>query len=223
MSIVYFSEIQADKVYSVDTQDETTTDRRRTQVRLAQRAYRNRKETYISVLEKRVGELEKTIQTMNNAYTQLHDNIIRPGLFNPRSNLSSQLKSTAELFATPVKLVQDSDDHDHDHEHDHYRNRTASVDIIPEHTSSSGIVRKKSNLSPQESAHDTSEYKMAYLNKQCNNDLDTQVSDLQMFKAPNFEDNVQQDFQQWNVQIPDTQLDVDLFFSTIEKPLKATQ
>src|SRR3984885_10670025 len=39
----------------LDTQDETAADRRRTQIRLAQRAYRHRKETTISALKKRVG------------------------------------------------------------------------------------------------------------------------------------------------------------------------
>src|SRR6266516_4726527 len=45
----------------LDTHDETAADRRRTQIRLAQRAYRHRKETTISALKGRVNELERTI------------------------------------------------------------------------------------------------------------------------------------------------------------------
>ena len=60
----------------LDTQDETAADRRRTQIRLAQRAYRNRKETTISALKKRVGELERTIEKMNKSFLKFHDNAI---------------------------------------------------------------------------------------------------------------------------------------------------
>lgn len=206
----------------LDTQDETAADRRRTQIRLAQRAYRHRKETTISALKKKVGDLEKTIQTMNNAYIELHDNLIDTGLFNSRTTLLQQLKSTAEQFATSARLVQDSDNEDDDNQHDD-RHRTDSAEVGHEHTSSSNNARTKSNVSSQDSGQGVPGYKRAY-SQDSGNELDIEVSDLQLFQAPNFEDtNVQEDFQQWNVQIPDTQFDVETFFPTIEKPLKATQ
>ncbi|KAI5807724.1 hypothetical protein DFH27DRAFT_608485 [Peziza echinospora] len=57
----------------LDTRDETAADRRRTQIRLAQRAYRMRKETTISSLRTRVNELEAAIDGMQTAFLELHD------------------------------------------------------------------------------------------------------------------------------------------------------
>jgi hypothetical protein len=206
----------------LDTQDETAADRRRTQIRLAQRAYRHRKETTISALKKRVGNLEKTIQTMNNTYTQLHDNLINTGLFNSRPALIQQLTSTAEQFATSARIAQDSDNEDDDTQHDGSQ-RTGSADLRPEQTSSSNKARKQSNGSSQESGHEATGYEKAY-SRNSENDLNIEVSDLQLFQESNFHEvDVQEEYQQWNMQIPETQFDADAFFPTIEKPLKATQ
>jgi hypothetical protein len=206
----------------LDTQDETAADRRRTQIRLAQRAYRHRKETTISALKKRVGDLEKTIQTMNNAYNEIHDNLIDTGMFNSRPALLQQLESTAEQFATLARLMQDSDNEDDDDQHEG-RGRTDSVDVGPEQSSSSNNARKQSNVSSQESGQEAPGFEMVYSHNS-ENDLDIETSDLQLFQETNFDQaNVQAEYQQWNVQIPDTQFDENSFFPIIEKPLKATQ
>ena len=206
----------------LDTQDETAADRRRTQIRLAQRAYRHRKETTISALKKKVGDLEKTIMTMSNTYAELHDNLIDSGLFNSRPALVQQLKATAEQFATLSKLATDSDNEDEDNQASQ-RRRSDSADIGPEaNTSSSNNARKESNVSSQDSSR-VPDYDMAY-SRDSGNDLDIEISDLQLFQAPNYEDpNLQQEYQQWNVQIPETHFDFDAFSPTIEKPLKPTQ
>jgi hypothetical protein len=206
----------------LDTQDETAADRRRTQIRLAQRAYRHRKETTISALKKRVEHLETTIQTMNNSYTQVHDNVIDTGLFNTRPALIQQLKSTAEQFATLARLAQESDNEDDDNQHEG-RRQTDSADAGPEQTSWSNNARKQSNVSSRESGLEATGYEMAY-SRNSENDLDIEVSDLQLFQDPTFEEsNVQEEYQQWNVQVPDPHFDMEAFFPTIEKPLKATQ
>ncbi|KAI1338811.1 hypothetical protein F5Y15DRAFT_385410 [Xylariaceae sp. FL0016] len=57
----------------LDTTDQTAAERRRTQIRLAQRAYRNRKETAIVDLEAKVKGLKEVNQEMRNAYQQLWD------------------------------------------------------------------------------------------------------------------------------------------------------
>src|SRR5271170_2112468 len=82
----------------LDTQDETAADRRRTQIRLAQRAYRHRKETTISALKQKVSEMENTIEQMNRSFSQLHDNVFDLGIFASKPALAQQLKSTAEQF-----------------------------------------------------------------------------------------------------------------------------
>ena len=131
----------------LDTQDETAADRRRTQIRLAQRAYRHRKETTISALKKKVADLENTIVTLNNTYTELHDNLIDSGLFNSKPALAQQLEATAEQFATLARVATDSENEDEDN-HSNQRPRSDSADISFEaNTSSSNNARKESNVS----------------------------------------------------------------------------
>ena len=52
----------------VEKQDESAIDRRRTQIRLAQRAYRQRKESTLEDLRQRVAELTNTIELMVSRY-----------------------------------------------------------------------------------------------------------------------------------------------------------
>jgi hypothetical protein len=96
----------------LDTQDETAADRRRTQIRLAQRAYRHRKETTISALKKRVSELERTIEKMNKSFLEFHDNAIDSGLVLSKPSLARQLKATTEEFVSLAKLASIDSDHE---------------------------------------------------------------------------------------------------------------
>ena len=96
----------------LDTQDETAADRRRTQIRLAQRAYRHRKETTISALKKRVSELERTIEKMNKSFLEFHDNAIDSGLVRSKPSLAQQLKATTEEFVSLAKIASIDSDHE---------------------------------------------------------------------------------------------------------------
>jgi hypothetical protein len=96
----------------LDTQDETAADRRRTQIRLAQRAYRHRKETTISALKKRVSELERTIEKMNKSFLEFHDNAIDSGLVLSKPTLAQQLKTTTEEFVSLAKIASIDSDHE---------------------------------------------------------------------------------------------------------------
>jgi hypothetical protein len=96
----------------LDTQDETAADRRRTQIRLAQRAYRHRKETTISALKKRVSELERTIEKMNKSFLQFHDNAIDSGLVLSKPSLAQHLKDTTEEFVSLAKIASIDSDHE---------------------------------------------------------------------------------------------------------------
>ncbi|KAF2839338.1 hypothetical protein M501DRAFT_784732 [Patellaria atrata CBS 101060] len=82
----------------VDTRDETAADRRRTQIRLAQRAYRLRKETTISSLKKRVAGLQDTIDQMHNAFLQFNDKVIDSGEIKANTILAHSLKETTQIF-----------------------------------------------------------------------------------------------------------------------------
>ncbi|ETN46796.1 uncharacterized protein HMPREF1541_00985 [Cyphellophora europaea CBS 101466] len=96
----------------LDTQDETAADRRRTQIRLAQRAYRNRKESTIIGLKQRVTDLQNTIERMNATFTDLHDNIIDSGMVNGHRGLSSHLEKVMAQFDELVKNAAADDDDD---------------------------------------------------------------------------------------------------------------
>ncbi|ESZ98917.1 hypothetical protein SBOR_0775 [Sclerotinia borealis F-4128] len=97
----------------VDTKDETAADRRRTQIRMAQRAYRHRKETTISSLEKQVQELRGTNEEMNNIFINLYDFAISKGLLQREPEFGQQLQSTTEQFLVLAKQSA-SDDNSRD-------------------------------------------------------------------------------------------------------------
>ncbi|KAK4196875.1 hypothetical protein QBC40DRAFT_4437 [Triangularia verruculosa] len=93
----------------LDVKDVSPKDRRRTQVRLAQRAYRNRKEEAIQSLEKQVQELKDKNQEMNNAFLRLHDFATSMGFLDQLPELGHQLHVTTERFASLAKNTVDDD------------------------------------------------------------------------------------------------------------------
>ncbi|EEQ33286.1 conserved hypothetical protein [Microsporum canis CBS 113480] len=80
----------------VDCPDKTAAERRRTQIRLAQRAYRMRKETAISSLSQRVTELETNMQEMREAILALNNEAMRSGALSLYPRLAQLLKTTAK-------------------------------------------------------------------------------------------------------------------------------
>ncbi|CAK7262571.1 hypothetical protein SEPCBS119000_000027 [Sporothrix epigloea] len=96
----------------IDISDVSAADRRRTQIRLAQRAYRNRKENAIVSLEKRVEVLKEANEAMSNAFMALHDYAIEHGLLDAHPGLARQLRQTTEVFLEMAR--QSSGDEDMD-------------------------------------------------------------------------------------------------------------
>ncbi|KAL2255503.1 hypothetical protein VTK26DRAFT_3226 [Humicola hyalothermophila] len=94
----------------LDTKDETAADRRRTQIRLAQRAYRNRKENTIQTLEKQVRQLKHVNEEMSNAFLQLHDFAVASGLLDKMPQFARCLRGTTEKFLTLARDGIDDDD-----------------------------------------------------------------------------------------------------------------
>ncbi|CAK7231235.1 hypothetical protein SBRCBS47491_007862 [Sporothrix bragantina] len=82
----------------IDAKDVTAADRRRTQIRLAQRAYRSRKEKAIVSLEKRVTALKEANEAMSTAFMALHDFAVERGLLDTHPDLAQQLRQTTEVF-----------------------------------------------------------------------------------------------------------------------------
>lgn len=91
----------------LEPKDETAQDRRRTQIRLAQRAYRNRKENVIQTLERRVQELKDTNEEMNNAFLRLHDYAVGCGLLERMPEVGRQLRETTQKFLSLARRSTD--------------------------------------------------------------------------------------------------------------------
>ena len=76
----------------IDARDQSATERRRTQIRLAQRAYRERKETTISSLNRRVATLEGIISQMSSRFSEFENTAREFGSLGPE--LASELTKT---------------------------------------------------------------------------------------------------------------------------------
>jgi hypothetical protein len=72
---------------------------------MAQRAYRHRKETTISSLEKQVQELRAANEQMSNIFISLHDYAVGRGLLQREPDFGKHLKSTTERFLALAKSV----------------------------------------------------------------------------------------------------------------------
>ncbi|KAL0264568.1 hypothetical protein SLS55_000518 [Diplodia seriata] len=84
----------------------TPAQRRRTQIRLAQRAYRQRKEMTISSLQKQVEQLQSVIDGMNNSFLHFNDQAMASDIFALRPHLASELRSTTEAFVNLSKTAK---------------------------------------------------------------------------------------------------------------------
>ncbi|KAI3546902.1 BZIP family transcription factor [Colletotrichum filicis] len=91
----------------LDTNDETAKDRRRTQIRLAQRAYRNRKETAIQSLEKKVDELRRTNEEMSKEFMKLYDFAVSKGMHESTPEFGRQLQATTEKFVSLARKTSE--------------------------------------------------------------------------------------------------------------------
>ena len=72
--------------------------RRRTQIRLAQRAYRQRKENTISSLQDQVARLQSTIEDMNKAFLTLNGKLVGSNLLRMDPGLARDLRDATQQF-----------------------------------------------------------------------------------------------------------------------------
>ncbi|KAK5996587.1 hypothetical protein PT974_01924 [Cladobotryum mycophilum] len=80
----------------LDTKDETAADRRRTQIRLAQRAYRHRKDTAITTLEQKVKEKEQVSDVMAKEFSTFYNILLSEGILDLAPQVAPRLKSIAD-------------------------------------------------------------------------------------------------------------------------------
>ncbi|KAH9880732.1 hypothetical protein IAQ61_001026 [Plenodomus lingam] len=93
----------------VDTQDATAADRRRTQIRLAQRAYRQRKETTIASLKNQSSQLHSIIEQMNKTFGRLNEAVQASGLLQLTPELAREFKNASETFCGLVKTANEGE------------------------------------------------------------------------------------------------------------------
>ncbi|KFY72456.1 hypothetical protein V499_07415 [Pseudogymnoascus sp. VKM F-103] len=133
----------------LDTKDETAADRRRTQIRLAQRAYRHRKETTISSLESQVEKLQSTAEAMNSAFLGLYDFASSQGLLQREPEFARQLQATTQRVLELSKAAAaDQPSHDDDSSHADEKNLDNQVAVVKSESKRS----KAQTLSPPEKA-----------------------------------------------------------------------
>jgi len=83
---------------------------------MAQRAYRHRKETTITSLEKQVQDLRGTNEEMSNIFINLYDFAIAKGLLQREPEFGQQLQSTTERFLALAKATQEDNPDEHHEE-----------------------------------------------------------------------------------------------------------
>ncbi|RHZ62613.1 hypothetical protein CDV55_104212 [Aspergillus turcosus] len=86
--------------------------KRRAQVRLAQRAYRSRQEATLSQLKNRIAEMESVIETMTEAFLAFSDKLMQSGVLNASPDIAQSLKEvTAKYVALSSQMTEtDGDD-----------------------------------------------------------------------------------------------------------------
>ena len=162
----------------LDTHDETAADRRRTQIRLAQRAYRHRKETTISALKGKVDSLQTTIEQMNKTFINLHDNMVDAGILNTHYSLGRQLKSATEEFVALSKIAApDSDDEE--------EAAIAAITAAEEESEKNknkrrGSARENANLPTKQPARRPTARRDASINAHSSTDGEADVEELPM-------------------------------------------
>ncbi|RAL13884.1 bZIP transcription factor [Aspergillus homomorphus CBS 101889] len=78
-------------------------ERRRRQIRLAQRAYRSRKEANMSSLKSRILQLESVVEQMSSAVLSLSDQLVHSGVLESNPVLSEHLHHTVQTCLTLAK------------------------------------------------------------------------------------------------------------------------
>ncbi|KAL3460942.1 hypothetical protein BJX64DRAFT_262078 [Aspergillus heterothallicus] len=85
-------------------------ERRRMQVRMAQRAYRSRKEANVSSLKDRINQLETAVKQMSTAVISFGDELVRSGALDTHPDLLRPLGNTVQAcLALPAIPQLDSD------------------------------------------------------------------------------------------------------------------
>ncbi|GIJ87041.1 hypothetical protein Asppvi_005943 [Aspergillus pseudoviridinutans] len=88
---------------------QTPAERRRAQVRLAQRAYRSRQEATLSQLKNRISEMESVIGTMTEAFLAFSDRLVQSGVLNTSPDIAQSLKEVTAKYVALSSQISETD------------------------------------------------------------------------------------------------------------------
>ncbi|EAW12151.1 bZIP transcription factor [Aspergillus clavatus NRRL 1] len=96
-----------------DTNVATPTEKRRTQIRLAQRAYRSRQEATMSQMKNRIQELESVIETMTETFIAFSDTLMQSSMLASSPGIAQSLQEATAKYvelSNRVNPVGEEDD-----------------------------------------------------------------------------------------------------------------
>lgn len=194
---------------------------------MAQRAYRHRKDTTISSLEKHVQDLKAANEEMSDIFISLYDIAVGKGLLDREPEFGRQLQSTTERFLSLAKTAEDHEDNAGDNGEKHGDEGESG--------SSKSKGRRASPKKRQEATPPVSEPVNAWggyaLSKDVRPEIDMKFQpdqqyrtrdDLQIITRPT-EDNASfpfdlMDLQQYRVEVPQIEDYAPNFFSQAQLP-----
>ncbi|KUJ20660.1 uncharacterized protein LY89DRAFT_451212 [Mollisia scopiformis] len=205
---------------------------------MAQRAYRHRKETTITSLEKQVQDLRGTNEEMSNIFISLYDYAVGQGLLQREPEFGQQLQSTTERFLALAKsTAQEEGSHDEQPE----ETKQVESESARRTKATRASSKKAQEQSPKTSDAPVHPYG-GYISRLSPSDspveeipLDSQLqtyehrprpTELQVITRPT-EDNASfpfdlMDLQQYRVDIPPMEDYSQNFFSQTQLPLPTT-
>ncbi|KAF7167501.1 hypothetical protein CNMCM5623_000837 [Aspergillus felis] len=92
-----------------DAQTPAEYQRRRAQVRLAQRAYRSRQEATLSQLKNRITDMESVIETMTEAFLAFSDKLVQSGVLNTSPDIAQSLKEVTAKYVALSSQITETD------------------------------------------------------------------------------------------------------------------
>ncbi|GIJ81628.1 hypothetical protein Asppvi_000127 [Aspergillus pseudoviridinutans] len=89
----------------IERAGETAGERRKEQIRLAQRAYRFRKDLRISELDQKVAELEQTVLAIRDLYLSVHTSVVDSGIAVSHPFLVQSMQTNLQLLLSLTQSV----------------------------------------------------------------------------------------------------------------------
>lgn len=102
------------------------------QIRLAQRAYRSRKEANITSLKGRISQLEATLEKMSSAVVSFSDNLVQSGALSSHPDIASHLRDTVQTCLALAKEASKDSEPESPDTSSHGEDTTSSTSVGPD-------------------------------------------------------------------------------------------